>query len=75
MERINLNVPTAMRSRPREIARTLRRTESETARDLLAYALDRSAREEMHRRVAAAQTPVVRRRRLAILEAFERSDG
>ncbi|KAF0161828.1 MAG: hypothetical protein FD160_4168 [Caulobacteraceae bacterium] len=75
MERINLNVPSAVRSRLQRVARRLRKTEGETARELLVFALQRTEREELYRRVAAAQTPELRRRQLRIVEAFERMDG
>jgi hypothetical protein len=75
MERINLNVPNSVRVRLQRMARRLDKTEAETARELLVYALERTEREELYRRVAAAQTPSLRERQLRIVAAFEKHGG
>ncbi|HEX6274394.1 MAG TPA: hypothetical protein VFZ53_15235 [Polyangiaceae bacterium] len=74
MERINLNIPPETRARLRAVAKRLKRTESEVARELLASALERAEREEFYRGVQAAMSPEIRRRMLEVTEAFERID-
>jgi hypothetical protein len=75
LERINLNVPAATRRRLRAVAKRLRKTESEVARDLLLEALQRKEREEFYRKVSDQMTPELRKRLLEIAEAFEGLDG
>ena len=75
MERINLNVPPGVRGKLRSVARRLGKTESEVARELLIEALARAERDEILRRTVAAQTPAMRERQLAILDALERLGG
>jgi hypothetical protein len=75
LQRINLNVPAAVRAQLRELAARVGRTESEVARVLLVDALERARRDEFYRRVAEAQTPAVRARDLEILRAFENLGG
>lgn len=75
LERINLNVPTETRKRLRAIAKRLKRTESEVARDLLVRALDRAEREELYREVERSLTDEMRRRMVEVTEALERLDG
>ena len=75
MERINLNVPSDVRQRLREMASRSGRTESEMARALLVSALDGAFREAFYRQVAEAHSPELRARDLDILRAFERLDG
>jgi len=75
MERINLNVPSDVRRQLREMANRSSRTEAEVARALLVDALERARREEFYRRVAEAQTDVIRARDLEILRAFEGLGG
>lgn len=75
MERINLNVPSDVRRRLRQLASRSGRTEAEVARALLVSALERARRDEFYRQVADAQSPAVRDRDLRILRAFERIDG
>lgn len=74
LERINLNVPAELRRRLRAVAKQLRKTESEVARDLLAESLRRRDKEEFYRRVSEQMTPALRARLLKIAEAFERVD-
>ena len=71
LQRLNLNVPAAVRQRLRELARDAGRTEAEVGRALLIEALERARRDEFYRRVAEAQTPAARARDLEILRAFE----
>ncbi len=75
MERINLNVPPAVRQQLREMAARAGRTEAEIARVLLVGALERARRDDFYRRVAERQTPELSARDLGILRAFERLDG
>jgi hypothetical protein len=75
MERINLNVPSDVRERLRQLAARSGRTEAEVARTLLMGALEQARREEFYRQVAHAQSPALRERDLRILRAFERIDG
>jgi hypothetical protein len=75
LERINLNVPSAVRAQLRELAAQRGETESEVARALLMSALDAARRELFYRRVAEAYTPEMRKRDLHIARAFERTDG
>jgi predicted DNA-binding protein len=75
MERINLNVPPEVRRRLGAVAKRLRKTEAETARELLIYALERTEREELCRRAVEATTAAVRARMLQIHEALEGLDG
>jgi hypothetical protein len=74
-ERINLNVSPATRARLRAVAKRLKRTESEVARELLASALEKAEREEFYASVQAAMTPEMRERMLEVTEAFEHLDG
>lgn len=74
LERINLNVPPSLRHRLRAVAKRLKKTESEVARDLLAEALRRREKDEFYRRVSEQMTPAFRARLLEIAEAFERVD-
>jgi len=75
MERINLNVPSDVRQRLRDLAAQAGRTESEMARTLLVSALEGARREAFYRRVAETYTPELRARDLDILRALERLDG
>jgi plasmid stability protein len=75
MERINLNVPPAVRAQLRKLAAQHGRTEAEMARALLIDALEGARREQFYRAVADSQTPELRARDLQILQAFERLDG
>jgi hypothetical protein len=74
LERINLNVPPEMRRRLRAVAKRLKKTESEVARDLLVEGLRRREKEEFYRRVSEQMTPELRARLLEIAAAFERVD-
>jgi hypothetical protein len=74
LERINLNVPPEMRRRLRAVAKRLKKTESEVARDLLVEGLRRREKEEFYRRVSEQMTPELRARLLEIAAAFERAD-
>jgi hypothetical protein len=74
LERINLNVPAETRRRLRAVAKRLKKTESEVARDLLVEALGRKEKEEFYRRVSEQMTPALRSRLLEIANAFERID-
>lgn len=75
LERINLNVPSGVRRRIREMAAETGRTESEVARSLLIDAVERERRQAWYRSVKEEYTPDVRARDLEILRAFERLDG
>lgn len=75
LERINLNVPPETRKRLRAVAKRLKKTESEVARDLLVDALRRKEKEEFYRRVSEQMTPELRARLLEIATAFEKLDG
>ena len=75
LERINLNVPPETRRRLKAVAKRLRMTESEVARDLLVEALQRREREEFYRRVSDQMTPELRARLLEIADAFEGVHG
>jgi hypothetical protein len=75
LERINLNVPAAVRRQLKELAGREGRTEAEVARGLLVDALERARREEFHRQVARHQTADLSARDLQVLRAFERLDG
>ena len=72
LERINLNVPAAVRQQLRELARQAGRSESEVARRLLIEAIERARREQWYRAVAALQTAQLRARDLEVLRAFEK---
>ena len=75
LERINLNVPAETRHRLRAVAKRLKKTESEVARDLLVEGLRRREKEDFYRRVSEQMTPELRSRLLEIAGAFERLDG
>lgn len=75
LERINLNVPPEARKRIRAVAKRLKRTESEVARQLLLDGLRHAEREAFFRQVAEELTPDARARMIEIAEAFERLDG
>lgn len=75
LERINLNVPPETRKRLRAVAKRLKRTESEVARELLVSALERAEREELYREVERSLTNEMRRRMVEVSEALERFDG
>ena len=75
MERINLNVPGAVRKRLRAMAKQSGRTEAEVARTLLVDAVERARRDEIFRQFAEAYTPERRARDLAWARAFERLDA
>lgn len=75
LERINLNVPSEMRRRLRNVAKRLKKTESEVARDLLMEGLRRKEKEAFYRRVSEQMTPELRARLLDVAAAFERLDG
>ena len=72
MERINLNVPGAVRKRLRAMAKQSGRTEAEVARTLLVDAVERARRDEIFRQFAESYTPEMRARDLAWARAFER---
>jgi predicted DNA-binding protein len=74
LERINLNVPPETRRRLRAVAKRLKKTESEVARDLLVEALRRREKEDFYRRVSEQITPELRKRLLEIARAFEGGD-
>jgi len=75
LERINLNVPSEARKRLKAVAKRLRRTETEVARELFLDGLGRAERDQFYDRVANAMTPEIRQRMIQIAEAFERIDG
>jgi hypothetical protein len=75
LERINLNVPGEARRRLQAIAKKLKKTESELARELLLDALQRAERDQFYRRVADETTPALRERLLFVAEALEKLDG
>jgi hypothetical protein len=75
LERINLNVPGAVRQRLRAVAKRLKKTESEVARELLIDALRREEKQRFYERVADQMTPALRQRLLEIAEGFDEIDG
>jgi hypothetical protein len=75
LERINLNVPPEARRRLQAIAKKLKKTESELARELLLEALERAERDQFYRRVGDEMTPKLRERLLFVAEALEELDG
>jgi hypothetical protein len=74
LERINLNVPPETRRRLRAVAKRLKKTESEVARDLLVEALRQREKQDFYRRVSEQVTPEFRKRLLEIARAFEGGD-
>lgn len=75
LERVNLNLPAEARGRLRRLAKTLKSTEGELARELVLEALDRAERELFRRRVSESRTPERRARDQVIAEALERLRG
>jgi len=75
MERLNLNIPTDTRNVLRRLARLANRREAELARDLLVRAIAEAERAALLQRVAAAQTPELRRRQVELARALERLRG
>jgi predicted DNA-binding protein len=75
LERINLNVPSELRQRLHAMAKRLKKTESEVARELLMEGLRRREKEQFYRRVSEQMTPELRARLLEVAGAFERVDG
>jgi uncharacterized Zn finger protein len=75
LARINLNVPSEMRRRLQAVAKRLKKTESEVARDLLVEGLARREKEAFYERVSQQMTPELRARLLEIAKSFERLDG
>ena len=63
-----------MRRRLRAVAKRLKKTESEVARDLLVEGLRRREKEEFYQRVSEQMTPELRNRLLEIAAAFEHVD-
>ena len=57
------------------MAKRLKKTESEVARDLLTEGLRRKEKEAFYARVSEQMTPALRARLLEIASAFERLDG
>ena len=74
LERINLNVPLEMRRRLQAVAKRLKKTESEVARDLLMEALRSREKADFYRRVSEQMTPELRARLRQIAQAFEHID-
>lgn len=64
-----------MRRRLRAVAKRLKKSESEVARDLLLEGLRRKEREDFYQRVSEQMTPELRARLLEIANTFERLDG
>jgi predicted DNA-binding protein len=75
LARINLNVPPETRKRLQAVAKRLKKTESEVARDLLVEGLRRQEKAAFYERVSEQMTPELRARLLEIAVAFERLDG
>ena len=75
LARFNLNVPSEMRRRLEAVAKRLKKTESEVARDLLVEGLLRSEKGAFYERVSQQMTPELRARLLEIAQTFERLDG
>ncbi len=75
LERINLNVPADARRRLKLVAKRLKRTESEVARELFLAGLRHAERGAFYDRVADEMTPELRARMVEIAEAFEHLDG
>jgi hypothetical protein len=74
LQRINLNVPPAVRTELRALAAERSLTESEMARRLLVSALADARREQFYRRVAEAHSAELRARDLRHLRALDRLD-
>lgn len=75
LERINLNVPAEARKRLKAVAKRLKTTESEVARELLLDGLRRAEREQLLERIANEMTPEIRARMIAVAEALEDPGG
>ena len=75
LERVNLNLPTDARERLQRLAKAMKRSEGEYARDLMLDALDRAERAELRRKVTASRTPERRARDREISRALERLRG
>jgi hypothetical protein len=75
LERINLNVPAEARKRLKVVARRLRKTETEVARELFLDALSRAERKQFYEQVASEMTPAIRERMIEVAEALERING
>lgn len=75
LARINLNVPPETRKRLQAVAKRLKKTESEVARDLLVEGLRRQEKAAFYERVGEQMTPELRARLLEIAAAFGRLDG
>jgi hypothetical protein len=75
MERINLNIPLPARRELKRVAKAWGRTESEVARQLVLQGLAQIEKNQFYARVAAAQTPALRKRHLAIHTAMEKLNG
>ena len=75
LQRINLNVPAEARKRLKAVAKRLKRTESEVARELFLEGLRQAERAAFYQRVSDEMTPELRQRMIQVAEAFERLDG
>ena len=72
LDRINFNVPHEARKRLRALARRLRRTETEVARDLFLEVLCSAERAAFYERVAAEMNPAIRQHMIEVAEALGR---
>jgi hypothetical protein len=75
LERVNLNLPAEARTRLRRLAKAMKLTEGEVARELVLTALERAERMEFQRRLAASRTPERRARDREVAEGLERLRG
>ena len=75
MERLNLNIPSAIRAALRELAAKHDRKEAEYARELLVQAVEQAEREEFFVAMEEGMTPAARRRLRAVSKALERLGG
>ncbi len=75
LERVNLNLPSAARSKLRSLARAAGQPEAVYARELLLVALTQAGGAEFQRQLAASRTPERRARDRQIAAAIERLRG
>jgi hypothetical protein len=75
LERVNLNLPADARERLQRLAKAMKRSEGEYARDLMLDAIDRAERAELRRKLVASRTPERRARDREVSRALERLRG
>lgn len=75
MERINLNIPSEMRTRLKAVAASRGRTEAEVARELLIHAVEEAEREAWYHAVEVAhRDPTLAQVHLELLARLEAID-